>query len=119
MCSLCGKPRDRNGRYCRDCHNAYMREWRKTHPQSEEEKRKSRCRAYTHVLIKRGHLVRGTCRDCGTERTEAHHPDYDQPRLVIWLCRPHHRAEHDRLNELWRKQYETPNPQLEVESGTD
>ena len=28
-CSRCNAPRDRNGRYCRKCHSAYMREFRK------------------------------------------------------------------------------------------
>lgn len=96
-CPLCQRKHARNGSYCSDCHNAYMREWRKTHPQTEDEQRKSRTRAYTHVLIKRGHLTRQPCRDCGREPAQAHHPDYDDPRTVIWLCPPHHRAEHDRI----------------------
>jgi site-specific recombinase XerC len=99
MCSSCGGPVDRNGRYCRACHNAYMREWRKTHPQSEAEKRKSNTRAYTNVLVKRGQLTKAPCRDCEAEKVQAHHPDYGQPRLVVWLCQSCHRAEHTRLRE--------------------
>ena len=35
-CSSCGKLHSRTGqRYCGDCHAAYMRAWRKTHPRVE------------------------------------------------------------------------------------
>ena len=26
---------------------------------------------------------------------EAHHPDYDQPLDVVWLCKEHHKQAHD------------------------
>jgi hypothetical protein len=97
-CGTCGKPRYRAGqRLCNDCHAAYMREWRKTHKPSEEQRRKAITRAYTKVLIKRGHLARGPCAACGIEPAQAHHPDYSNPRLVVWLCEPHHRQHHWRL----------------------
>jgi len=71
-----------------------MRSWRKTHPPTAEEYAKQRCRAYTNVLIKRGHLVRGECIFCGEGPAEAHHPDYTRPRLVVWMCKQHHREHH-------------------------
>jgi hypothetical protein len=37
------------------------------------------------------------CEDCGDPDTEAHHPDYDRPMVVRWLCRKCHKAEHRRL----------------------
>lgn len=33
------------------------------------------------------------CFVCG-EPAEAHHPDYDRPLDVVWLCRAHHRQAH-------------------------
>lgn len=74
-----------------------MRQWRKTHPLNEEQRRRDICRSYTHVLIKRGVIRRRPCTECGTEPAQAHHPDYGNPRLVIWLCLDHHRMEHWRL----------------------
>ena len=45
--------------------------------------------------ILRGELIKEPCQECGEIRVEAHHPDYDHPLLVEWLCRPHHgRREH-------------------------
>lgn len=70
-----------------------MREWRKTHKPSEAERRKSNCRAYTRVLITRGKITPQPCW-CGVAPAEAHHPDYGNPWLVIWMCFDHHRQHH-------------------------
>ena len=44
--------------------------------------------------IRRGIVQRGACEVCGDPKTDGHHPDYDRPADVVWLCRRHHRAEH-------------------------
>ena len=77
-----------------------MREWRQTHPLTEEQRRKDICRSYTNVLLRRGALTRKPCLICGSEPAQAHHPDYSNPRLVVWLCAPHHRAHHERAERL-------------------
>ena len=72
-----------------------MRRWRPKHRDlPEEARRRANCRSYTHVLIRRGHLVRQPCEVCGTLPVQPHHEDYTQPRQVRWLCRTHHLAEH-------------------------
>lgn len=50
--------------------------------------------------LRRGLVERGPCEVCGSDEVDAHHPDYDRPMLVQWLCRKHHKAEHKRLKEL-------------------
>lgn len=47
--------------------------------------------------LKKGLLAKQPCRECGSEDSEAHHPDYSRPIDVIWYCRLHHRREHMRL----------------------
>jgi len=95
FCSCCqDKPPRKGGRYCTKCHNAKMREWRKTHPIEGLARKKQNCRAYTHQLIKRGKLTKGPCEVCGSPEVESHHDDYDQPRNVRWFCKAHHRALH-------------------------
>ena len=47
--------------------------------------------------LRRGLIERGRCEVCGEAQTDGHHPDYDRPMKVQWLCRKHHR-------ELHRKQ---------------
>lgn len=44
--------------------------------------------------LKIGLIERQPCQECGKLETDAHHPDYDQPIAVVWLCRRHHVAVH-------------------------
>ena len=108
-CPKCkDRPRhvSRTGRvdsYCQACRRAYANYWHRADRQKNgprharllpEQRRKAICRSYTKVLVSRGHLDRGRCRDCGSDEAEAHHPDYSDPRTVLWLCRPCHLALH-------------------------
>jgi hypothetical protein len=71
-----------------------MRATRPKHSELPDQARiKANTRAYTHVLVKRGVLVKTKCA-CGSEKVEAHHPDYKNPRLVEWKCRPCHLKHH-------------------------
>lgn len=56
-------------------------------------------RAYlAHLSVKNalrlGVIVQQPCAVCGEANAEAHHPDYDRPLTVTWLCRKHHKALH-------------------------
>ena len=71
-----------------------MRGHRPRHGELPDERRqKANCRSYTKVMIRRGQIKRLPCEVCGG-RAESHHPDYSNPRLVVWLCRSHHLALH-------------------------
>lgn len=53
-------------------------------------------REVTRNEVKAGRLVRQSCETCGqVEYVTAHHDDYDQPLVVRWLCRSHHRLWHE------------------------
>lgn len=107
LCGKCGGPNTRKRllkntkrkfpSYCMGCHNGYMREWRKTHPLTEMQKKRDTARSYAHEYLKRGHIKRDSCKVCG-KKAQMHHPDYDKPTEVEWLCRKHHLALH--LNEM-------------------
>lgn len=64
--------------------------WRNRHPQA------SWAHMATRSAIRRGLIQRQPCADCGSIKAEAHHPDYDRPLDVVWLCRKHHKAAHPR-----------------------
>ena len=49
-----------------------------------------RCYRITSNALRDGRLKRGLCEDCGSEKVEAHHDDYEKPFEVRWLCRRHH-----------------------------
>ena len=93
----CGNPRRLpDQRYCRTCHNQYMRENRSRHNQLNPEARlRANARSYAGVYLRRGKLESQPCKVllC-SEKAEIHHPDYTRPLDVEWLCRKHHLEHH-------------------------
>lgn len=57
-----------------------------------------RKQARAHLMVtsavQAGRLTRKPCEECGAEKVDAHHDDYDKPLDVRWLCRLHHRRAH-------------------------
>lgn len=43
--------------------------------------------------VRDGRLKKQPCWVCGSKAV-AHHPDYDRPLDVVWLCQPHHKQAH-------------------------
>lgn len=67
-----------------------------------EQKRRDNCRSYSRLLVVRGVLKPEPCKNCGGN-AEKHHPDYDNPRLIVWLCRRCHLDLHlDKRDEMRR-----------------
>ena len=38
--------------------------------------------------------------ECSETKVEAHHPDYDAPLDVVWICGPHHKQLHIEAKQL-------------------
>ena len=103
--------------YCRECWRGisqknreikrqYMKKWQRENREYLAEYRKSvsqkkrKARFHINGRRNRGTIeVPGTCSSCGGSeyRIEAHHPDYDHPKQVEWLCVACHRKEHAEL----------------------
>lgn len=66
---------------------AYAKEWRKNN------KIKSNAHHQVRMALKHGVLERKPCY-CGDVNSDAHHPDYNHPLQVEWLCRKHHIRKH-------------------------
>lgn len=62
--------------------------WNRAHPAAMQAHQAVR------QAKRRGELEPQPCRICGAP-AEAHHPDYDKPLRVEWLCRWHHRRLHN------------------------
>ncbi len=51
-------------------------------------------------LMRKGIIVKENCLICDCYEVEKHHPDYDYPEIVMFLCREHHTDLHlNRLDE--------------------
>ena len=72
---------------------AYAREYRK----NPIYQRQRDARLIINLLRRHGWLKPQPCQECGDTKVQAHHPDYDRPLDVIWLCRPCHVLEHHPL----------------------
>lgn len=62
--------------------------WRERHP------KRVWAQSALRSALKRGLILQEPCMVCGSPIAEAHHPDYDRPMHVHWLCRKHHKAAH-------------------------
>lgn len=77
------------------------KEWQKENSKKMRQKyaKKYKCRAIFWNKFKTGSIKKMPCSICNTEElVEAHHPDYNKPFLVQWLCSKHHKEWH-RKNE--------------------
>ncbi len=101
----CGNMRRTRQKVCSPCHATYMREWRKTHPMTEIQRRRDIARSYVSVYIKRGKLKRGSCEVCNSNYVEAHHDDYSKPLDVRWFCREHHLILEAKIRILWHVEH--------------
>ena len=62
---------------------------------SQQEKKK--IRSLVNAAILAGDMVPLPCSVCG-EKAEAHHPSYDRPEEIEWLCKKHHSIKHAEMN---------------------
>ena len=90
----CGEPAATNSRYCLSCKALYMRQWRKSHPLSAEQRHRLLSRTYAGVYKRRGKIVVQPCGFCGEREAQMHHPDYSQPLKVMWFCGACHLSLH-------------------------
>jgi len=67
------------------------RRWR------SEDKRRQVAHNAVSRAIKKGLLVKESCKRCNEEKSEAHHEDYDKPLDVVWLCSKCHKQRHKEL----------------------
>jgi len=51
-------------------------------------------RWYAKRMIRNGTIDKEPCAICGAEQAQAHHPDYNEPLLIAWLCPGCHRNIH-------------------------
>lgn len=95
---------------CRTCRAVWSKanfaKYRKDNPRKIREivnrwESKNKIKRRTHEKVKNalrtGKLIKKPCKICKNEKVDGHHPNYNKPLEVIWLCRKHHKEEHTRI----------------------
>ena len=59
----------------------------------ERNKKKYQAQNAVNNALRDGLLIKHLCFICG-KNSQAHHPDYDKPLDVVWLCDKHHKEAH-------------------------
>jgi hypothetical protein len=72
-----------------------MREYSK----NPRVRKKSMARWMINHMKQSGSIKSEPCAFCGEEPSQAHHPDYDKPLLIVWLCANCHRKIHPRQTD--------------------
>jgi len=62
-----------------------------------EDKRRTAAHNAVARAIAKGLLTRKPCERCGSQKSLAHHDDYDRKLDVMWLCQPCHKQRHKEL----------------------
>lgn len=77
----------------------YFRDWKKKQYRTPQLQAKMAARRITSLMIKNGEIEKLSCAGCGKFESEGHHPDYNQPLLIVWLCHACHMALHNKIKE--------------------
>ena len=60
----------------------------------QENSKRYRANNRLNNAIRDGKISKLPCWICGSLDVEGHHPDYDAPLSVVWLCAAHHKEIH-------------------------
>lgn len=63
-------------------------------PKGKQQEKQRKARQQAQKAIAEGRIERTACAICGGTPTEAHHPNYDKPEYVVFLCKYHHSVAH-------------------------
>ena len=58
------------------------------------EQMKDVARSKLRNAVTSGEVKKYPCEVCGEKKSEGHHPDYEKPLEVRWLCSSHHKQVH-------------------------
>ena len=88
-CSVCKKcDAIREKLRVRVNHAKHQEAWKKRNPEKYEAHK------ILQNAVRKNLITKTECFVCGKSKVEAHHPDYDNPLDVIWMCRLHHKETH-------------------------
>jgi hypothetical protein len=92
----------------REAHGVMNRKWNSEHPDQRKASsarfkkshpQRNRAHSMLSWAVKNGKIQKQPCRDCGAVTVDGHHDDYSKPLDVIWLCKLHHQALHNQVEQ--------------------
>jgi len=95
-CKPCGKLKsnERHKEKYQKYKARYREYWKKY---NKENRHKLSAQKKARLAIKNGKIEKLPCKECGDAKVQAHHPDYDKPLEVVFLCSSHHQRLHQKL----------------------
>lgn len=75
-------------------HPEVLRERQRRYGLARKDDKKVKARKKLKDAVYAGKVKKFPCVICGDKKVHGHHPDYDYPFYVVWLCRKHHIALH-------------------------
>jgi hypothetical protein len=84
ICKRCDYLRKKDSPGYLEYHKRKQKRYRDKYPE------KTKAHEQVAKAIASGSLIKLPCEICQNPISEAHHPDYNQPLLVRWLCKQHH-----------------------------
>ena len=92
---------------CKPCHHEDVRiynrnpavkrrmaEFQRRYYRDPKLKMRYKARIFAHRMTANGTIEQQPCAFCGSEQSQRHHPDYEQPLLIVWLCAICHKKLH-------------------------
>lgn len=94
--------RDKHRKKIRKYNRLYIRMWRKKNGYKNEINsklkfpKKNKARILAQKALKAGKIKKHDCAKCGSKKSQMHHPNYNKPLKVIWLCALCHTKMHSK-----------------------
>ena len=64
----------------------YGKEYRREYRKRPGNPVRDMARQYLNRAVRSGVITREPCIACGEPQSQGHHPNYDKPLMVVWLC---------------------------------
>lgn len=101
--------RERNAEKLREYNRRYNKAWRRDFGYETEKRYKEKypekwkAQKLAHYAVRIGKIKRQNCENCGSVKSQMHHPSYKHPLTVVWLCALCHKQLHREIKNRSRK----------------
>jgi len=76
----------------------YFRDYQREQRQDSRLRVIYLARWYANRMLRNGVIEKQPCAECGKDNSQMHHPNYNEPLLIAWLCGDCHSALHRKIS---------------------